>query len=847
MADINVEEVLGKLSVNDKCDLLAGKLALSKFAPFPPGGIDFWHTKAFPEHGVPSLRFSDGPNGVRGTKFFNGIKAACFPCGTALGSTFNKTLLEEAGKKMGEEAKSKGAHVILGPTINMQRSPLGGRGFESISEDPILAGLGASALVNGIQSTGIQACIKHFCCNDQEDKRNACQSILTDRAFREIYAKPFQVAVRDSSPSAFMTGYNGINGTYCSENPKLLQDMLRTEWAWKGLVMSDWFGTYSTTDAALAGLDIEMPGPPRFRGDALKFNVATDKVRKHVLDERARTVLELVKKCAASGVPENAPEIAANTSETAALLRKIGDESIVLLKNDNSVLPLKKEKKTVVIGPNAKVATYHGGGSASLAAFYAVTPYEGISAKLGSDPGYTVGCHSHKLLPILGYFVNTPGGNQGMSMKVYNEPSGASPRELRDQVDVLKTEILLADYYNAKINPDIWYADFEGSFVADEDCTYEFGLVVVGTAKLYVNGELVVDNATKQTLGEFFFGCATVEEKGTMKLKKGETYNIKVEFGSIATYTLQSPSMFGNGALRIGGCKVIDYEHEVAKACALAKDADNVIICTGLNDNWETEGSDRAHMGLPPGMDNMIESVAKSNPNTVVVMQTGTPVSMPWINSVPSVVQAWYGGNETGNAIADVVFGDYNPSGKLPLSFPKRGQDNPAFLNYRTEGSRVLYGEDVYIGYRYYERLELPVLFPFGHGLSYTTFSMSDASVALEDGKVAVGATVRNTGSVKGAEVVQVYVARKQPAKINTPPKELQGFAKVELAPGEEKSVGVEMDVKYAANPYWDEERSKFCVEKGGYDVLVANSSVCTERTLKGEFEVPETFWWNGV
>lgn len=246
---------------------------------------------------------------------------------------------------MGAEAKSKGAHVILGPTINMQRSPLGGRGFESLSEDPVLAGLGAAALVNGIQSTGVQATIKHFVCNDQEHKRNGTQAILTERALREIYAKPFQIAVRDSQPGSFMTAYNGVNGAWCSENPKLLDELLRKEWGWSGLVMSDWFGTYSTRAAVHAGLDLEMPGPSRFRGEPLKFSVEADKVREYVLDERAREVLNFVKTCAKSGVKEGQEERAEDTPETAELLRRIGGESLVLLKNDGNILPLSKEKK----------------------------------------------------------------------------------------------------------------------------------------------------------------------------------------------------------------------------------------------------------------------------------------------------------------------------------------------------------------------------------------------------------------------------------------------------------------------------------------------------------------------
>jgi beta-glucosidase len=355
MADMNVDELLQKLSNSEKVDLLAGKLT---YIPLGiPGRIkynstdtieiggSFWGTKSLPQHGIPAVRLTDGPNGARGTKFFDGIRSACFPCGTALGATFNLPLLEEAGRKMGEEAKLKSAHAILGPTINMQRSPLGGRGFESLGEDPFLAGLGAAALVNGIQETGIQATLKHFVCNDQEHKRNAVHSIVTERALREIYALPFQLAIRDSSPSAIMTAYNGLNGVYCSESRKLLEEILRTEWGWDGLVVSDWYGTYSTTDATLAGLDLEMPGPPRFRGEALKFAVSTDKVRQHVLDERVRTVLNFVKKCAATGIPEQGEERTGDTPETAELLRRIGGESLVLLKNERNVLPLKKDKK----------------------------------------------------------------------------------------------------------------------------------------------------------------------------------------------------------------------------------------------------------------------------------------------------------------------------------------------------------------------------------------------------------------------------------------------------------------------------------------------------------------------
>jgi beta-glucosidase len=832
MADINVEEVLKKLSLSEKIDLLAG--------------IDFWHTKALPKHGVPSLRLTDGPNGVRGTKFFNSIPAACFPCGTGLGSTFNQELLEEAGRKMGEEAIAKSAHAILGPTINMQRSPLGGRGFESIGEDPFLAGLGAAALVRGIQSTGVQATIKHFLCNDQEDRRMGVQSIVTERALREIYALPFQLAVRDAQPAAFMTAYNGINGTYCSENPKYIEEMLRKEWGWDGLVMSDWFGVYSTTASVQAGLDLEMPGPTKFRGEALKFNAANGKPFGHIIDARAREVLKFVKKCAASGVKENGPEGSADTPETAALLRKIGNESLVLLKNEKDVLPLKKDKKTLVLGPNAKIATYHGGGSASLRAYYAVTPFEGISSKLESAPGYTVGAYTHRFTPLLGAQL-TADGKTGMSFKIYDKARGDADRKLVDEVHVDKTEMHLVDYYNDKLEA-LWYADLEGSFVAEEDCTYEVGVVVGGSAKAYVNDELVVDNATKQVPGEAFFGSATREEYGRVELKKGETYNFRIEFGSAPSSTLKENAMLiGAGSLRVGGNKVIDDQEEIRRSVALAKEYDQVIICAGLNADWETEGTDRASMKLPGVLDQLIDEVASANPNTVVVMQTGTPEEMPWLEKTPAVVQAWYGGNETGNCIADVLFGDYNPSGKLSLSFPKRLQDVPAFLNFRTEAGRTLYGEDVYVGYRYYEYADREVNFPFGHGLSYTTFSLSDLDFSAQDGKLRAAVKITNTGAVKGAEVAQLYVQPRQRGRVNRPVKELKGFAKVDLSPGESKTVTIEELEKYAAS-YWDEERGQWCVEAGEYDVIVSNSSQVKDgQSVKASFKVEESYWWSGI
>ncbi|KAH6682927.1 glycoside hydrolase superfamily [Halenospora varia] len=831
---LDVEDLITKLNNVEKVSLLAG--------------ADWWHTIPIKRLRIPAIRVSDGPNGVRGTKFFNGVKAACFPCGTALGATWDTELLHKAGVVMGAESKAKGSHVILGPTINIQRSPLGGRGFESLSEDPVLAGLGAAALVNGIQETNVVATIKHFVCNDQEHERNGTNAIVTERALREIYCLPFQLVVKDSQPGSFMTAYNKINGLHVSENPKFLKDLLRGEWGWKGMIMSDWWGVYSTSEAINAGLDLEMAGPTRWRGDALIQAVGVGKVHQHILDERVRNVLNLIDRVAAAKVPEDAQEKTADTPETAALLRKIGSESIVLMKNEDKILPLSKEKKTLILGPNAKYAAYHGGGSASLAAYYAVTPFDGISAQLTSPPEYTVGCYAHKELPLLGNILkDAPGeeGKPGVLFRAFNEPPDVKDRVPADELHLTRTELLMMDYQCSKLKDALWYADIEGWFTAEEDSDFEMGVGVYGTANLFVDGKLLIDNSTKQTKGTMFFSCGTVEEKGIFTVKKGQTYHVKVEFASSPSCKLDAGSnvLSGSGAVRIGGAKVIDAEEEIKHAAALAKEADQVIICTGLNADWEGEGNDRDNMDLPGYANALISAVAAANPLTVVVMQSGTPVSMPWISSVKAMIHAWYGGNETGNAIADILFGNVNPSAKLPLTFPVRLQDNPAFLSYRTERGRTLYSEDIYVGYRWYEMLELPPLFHFGHGLSYTAFELSDLKVDKTEKDLKVSVKVTNTGDIAGAEVVQVYIAQKNPS-IKRAKKELKGFKKVFLEKGESKTVEVSIESKYATS-FWDEVRDAWIIEKDEYEVLVGSTS--EKIDLKESFTVEKTSWWNGL
>lgn len=477
-----------------------------------------------------------------------------------------------------------------------------------------------------------------------------------------------------------------------------------------------------------------------------------------------------------------------------------------------------------------------------------MAPLDGIKKKVKEgDVSFAIGTHSHKELPNLGIdFSISPGGKKGVTFKAYNEPPTDDDRKPVDEIEFETTSMMFMDYKNPRIKSGLWYANVEGYLIADHDGEYEVGVCVYGSAKVFVNDKMIIDLTEKQTQGSAFFGMGTTEERATFPMQKGETYHVKLEFASAPTSKLKGGSVdFGGGAVRIGGTWKIDAEDEIRKAAALAKDVEQVVVCAGLNMDWESEGFDRPDMKLPGYLDKLITAVAEANPKTVVVMQSGTPVEMPWLAKVSALLQAWYGGNETGNGIADVLFGDVNPSGKLSLSYPVRNEDNPAFLNYRSEAGRALYGEDVYIGYRFYEMLKRPVNFPFGHGLSYTSFELSHLNVENDGTTLTTSVKVSNTGSVDGAQVVQLYISQDAPA-IRRPVKELKGFSKVFLKKGESKVVEIETPLKYASS-YFDEKFNKWIMEEGGYKVIVAGSSDTLAGALETAFSIEKTSRWSGL
>ncbi|KAK4691840.1 beta-glucosidase, partial [Lecanoromycetidae sp. Uapishka_2] len=655
-----------------------------------------------------------------------------------------------------------------------------GRGFESYSEDPFLSGTLAGEYCKGVQQENIVTTPKHFVCNDQEDDRM------------------------------------GVNR----------------------------FGTYSTSEGINAGLDLEMPGPTRWRGEMLSHAVKNNKVPRYVLDERVRAVLKTIRLAAKSGIPEDAPERKLDRPRDREFLRDVAAESIVLLKNKKGILPLDKSRTVVIIGPNSRVAAFSGGGSASLLPYYTVTPYEGVAAQCG-DTRLSQGAYSHKELPLLGYSLRNADGEIGFNFKAYDKPVDNPDRKLLDHLHLSNSYMHLSDHIIANYSSSLYYVDVTGTFTPEEDGVYDFGLTVQGTGRLFIDGKLLVDNVHDQTRGTAFFSAGTIEKIGSLELISGKSYALSVEFGSAPTAEASERSSVSGGAggLRIGGCKRIDPNQAVADAVQLASQVDQVVVFAGLNADWESESFDRPNMDLPPGIDELINKVLEVNPRTTVVIQSGTPVTMPWADKANAILQAWYGGNETGNAIADVLFGNVNPSGKLPLSFPVQIEDNPAFLNYSSERGRVLYGEDIYVGYRYYEKVKRQTLFPFGHGLSYTTFTFSNLKVSTHGSSVSVRLRVSNTGQVAGAEVVQVYIHACSPS-VNRPYKELKGFQKVFVDAKGNTEVDIEMDKKNATS-FWDEDRDMWIMEKGEYQVLVGNSSQCD--FLQGSFEVDETAWWSGL
>src|SRR3989454_6027769 len=827
----DVEDLLRQMTLQEKVAMLAGTKT--------------WYTVPVERLGIPSLKMSDGPNGARGAGgLTGGVKSACFPAGISLASTWDTDLIERVGQALARETTLKGAQVLLGPTVNIQRSPLGGRNFESFSEDPYLSARLAVAYIKGLQGEGVGASIKHYVCNDEEFERFTLSSEVRERALREIYLQPFQTAVREVQPWTIMAAYNLVNGIPASENPYLLTEILRKEWGYDGVVVSDWFLSVKSTAASVnAGLDLEMPSP-KWRGEKLLEAVERGEVEETTLDVSVRRLLQLLVKAGLfsmevpqTSFPETMPEQGTDLPEHRTLIRQAAAEGCVLLRNEQHVLPLQRAHLTsiAVIGPNATVAQIMGGGSAQVNAHYAITPLEGITNKVGDHTSvrYEQGCTNHKYQPLLDMslvLAGKQGSEHGLTIEYFNNSDLSGTPILKETKTT--SEFMWFGEMPKGVNPQQFSLRAIGRFSPQETGDYTFGLVSADRSRLSIDGRVVIDNWSQPTTGGDFLGTPEVQE--TITLEAGREYLLTLEFSKTEESQL--------AAVRLGCLPPVPAD-AMERAAALAAASDVAIVCVGFGGEWQSEGFDRPNMDLPGKQDALVEQVAAVNPRTIVVLNTGSPITMPWLEQVGAVVQAWYPGQECGHAIADVLFGETNPSGKLPQSFPVRLEDNPAYLNFPGENGKVYYGEGLFVGYRYYDKKKIAPLFPFGFGLSYTTFSYGPLSLNAQeigrDDTLQVSVEITNTGQRVGKEVVQLYV-RDEQSRLQRPEKELKAFTKVQLEPGERKTVT--LSIARDALAYYDDLAREWVAEAGTFEVLVGASSQDIRATAT--FALTESSHW---
>jgi len=786
---IDIDAVLVALTLEQKVTLL--------------GGRDNWHAHELP--GVPELRCSDGPAGVRGTKW-NGPASASFPCGTALGATFDPVLVEEVGQALGREARSKGAHILLAPTVNLHRTPIGGRNFECMSEDPELTATLAAAYIRGVQSHRVACCIKHFVANDTEFERHTISSEVDPATLREAYLVPFERAVRPveeggADVRALMSSYNRINGVYASEHPELLRGVLRDEWGFDGVVISDWFGTHTAAESLEASLDLEMPGPPRERGDALLAAVRDGRTTEARVDESVRRLLQLGRWTGAG--EHDQPEHTDDSPETRAVIRRAAIAGTVLLKNEGGLLPLAADARLALLGPNAARGQVQGGGSARVRANKPSMPLAALQAR---SPGlvHQPGCNIDKRLAAM----------RGSFTVQFSDSTGATAHETTDRLNYLWMD---------GPAPGIDASDFSltahGEFVPDVTGDWQIGFTLVGPGVLRIDGDVIVDLSVPQT-GGAFFGLGNNEVRAVVPCVAGVARTVEVEMGLVNRGQVR-------GLLVGAGPPVLT--DPIAAAVAAAAAAEVAVVVVGTNADWETEGEDRTTLALPGAQDELVARVAAANPRTVVVVNSGSPVLMPWLHDVAAVMQVWFPGEEFGEALADMLFGEAEPGGRLPVTLPRRLEDTPAYAHYPGIDGRAVYGEGLLIGHRWYDSMGHEPVFAFGHGLGYTEWEFGEATLNgdTEHG-VVVSVTARNVGARAGSTVVQCYV--QSPAAdpegrhgTRRPLRTLRGFTKVAAAAGAEVTATIVLDTR--AFSVWDDASRSWVVPPGDHGVSVGWSS----------------------
>ncbi len=799
-----VEALLSQMTLDEKLELL--------------GGRDNMYTKAIPRLGIPSLKMSDGPTGVRAYG-----PSTAYAAGIALAASWDEDLARRVGASMGRDARARGVHVILGPGMNIYRSPMNGRNFEYFGEDPYLASRTAVGEIEGIQSQGVMATAKHFAGNNMEYGRQDHSSDIDERTLREIYLPAFETSVREAKVAAIMDAYNLINGVFMTENRHLNVEIAKNEWGFDGIIMSDWGATRDAIAAANGGLDLEMPSAVYMTPETLRAALQQGAVSMAAIDDKVRRILRKAVEFGFLDRDQTDDSIALYSEQSNQVAYEEALESEVLLKNVGSLLPFDKAKlkSIAVIGPDAFPAVVGGSGSSQTTPFRATSFLEGISDALaGSGTKVFYSAVSPKPADVFDAtkFTTTAGGGEaGLVGEYFNNknlqgPPALTRNDARIHFDWGRSG------YGPGSSAGGYSVRWTGYYTPADSGSYTFYVGGHDGFRLYVNDQLVMNQWDWES---------TDLQLVPVTLEAGKPAKVRLEYFD------------DSGSASIGfGVSPADAP-EIERAKNLAAQADVVVLCVGFDPTTEGEGRDRTFR-LPNGQDRLIQAVARVNRNVVVVLTAGGAVDMTgWIDRVPALLDVWYPGQEGGRALAEILFGEASPSGKLPASFERRWEDNATYRSYYPQRSdkHVAYSEGVFLGYRYYDRATVKPLFPFGFGLSYTKCEYSNLSVtpaaSSDADSVTVSFDVKNAGPRAGAEVAEVYVGDSH-ASVPRPVKELKGFARVFLKPGESRRVTLRLNRRSFS--YYDVKRHGWIAEPGEFGILVGTSSA--EIMLQGEFKL---------
>jgi beta-glucosidase len=788
-----VQDLLSRMTLEEKIDMI--------------GGFESFYIKPSDRLGIPKIKMADGPLGVR-----NYGKASAFPAGIAFAASWNTALTEQYGEAIGKEARSKGVHIMLAPGVNIYRAPMCGRNFEYYGEDPYLASRMVVAYITGVQSRGVVATVKHYAANNEEYDRHTVSSDVDERTLREIYLPAFRAAVEEAHVGAVMNSYNLLNGVHTSQSQHLLNEVLKGDWKFDGIVISDWGSTYDGVAAANAGLDLEMPSGQHMNRDTLLPAIKAGKLSISTIEDKVRRMLRVMFRFGFFDRPQLDSSLPLYSPDSKTVALQAAREGIVLLKNDNNILPLErwKVKSIAVLGPNAHPAVTGGGGSSIIQPFRSVSPLDGIIAAAGE--GIKVFYAAGVGADVASIFRNSEFSTSSTDNQQVRGLKGEyfSNRDLSGLPTLTRIDRRVAfDWGEASPAPGMPEDDFSvrwtGKIRVESDGEYEFFVRGDDGYRLTVGDRLVLDEWRDQ-------GATLKQAKIT--LKGGGFVDVKLEYYERS----------GDAEINFGWRKA--DEPKESEAAKLAAQCDVAVVCVGFNSTTEGEGFDRP-FEMPKEQEELIKEVSKVNKKTVVVLMAGGNVSMSgWLSDVAGLLHTWYPGQEGGTALAEILFGDVNPSGRLPASFEKRWEDNATFNSYYAKDKKLSYSEGVFVGYRHFDAKDIEPLFPFGFGLSYTTFEYRNLKVtpsaSVTDPKVTVDFEVVNTGTRAGAEVAQVYVGEVNPG-LPRPVKELKGFEKVWLKPGESTKVSVTLDKQAFA--YYDVGSKRWNIKPGNFLISVGSSS----------------------